>query len=89
MLASLEARDEFADAIQREHEREVFDEAMVHVQTRVSAQSWDAFRLQAIEGKSGAETARELGISVAAAYMARSRVQSALREAVAAIDGDK
>jgi RNA polymerase sigma-70 factor (ECF subfamily) len=39
-----------------------------------------AFRRMALEGASGAETASELGISLAAVYTARSRVLRRLRE---------
>jgi hypothetical protein len=47
-------------------------------------QTWSAFRLTALEGRSGAEA---LGLSVAAVFMNKSRVQKMLREEVARLDG--
>jgi RNA polymerase sigma-70 factor (ECF subfamily) len=47
-----------------------------------------AFRRLALEGASGAEVADELGVSVAAAYTAKSRVLARIRhEAEGLIDG--
>jgi RNA polymerase sigma-70 factor (ECF subfamily) len=39
-----------------------------------------AFRRLALDGVSGAEAAEELGVSVAAVYMAKSRVLARIRE---------
>ena len=39
-----------------------------------------AFRRLALEGVSGAEAARELGLSVAAVYVAKSRVLQRIRQ---------
>jgi len=50
-------------------------------------QTWSAFRLTALEGRSGAEAAAALGLSVAAVFMNKSRVQKMLREEVARLDG--
>ena len=40
----------------------------------------NAFRRLALDGVSGAEVAQELGLSVAAAYMAKSRVLQRIRQ---------
>ena len=42
--------------------------------------TWDAFQLLAIEGRSGAEVARQLNMKVATVFVARSKVQRMLRE---------
>ena len=39
-----------------------------------------AFRRLALDGASGAEAARELGLSVSAVYMAKSRVLQRIRQ---------
>ena len=55
---------------------------MHEVQTLVEPHTWEAFRLTAQEGLSGAETAQRLSMTVTAVFKARSRVQQMLRERV-------
>jgi RNA polymerase sigma-70 factor (ECF subfamily) len=52
----------------------------------VENHTWEAFRLLAIEGKSGAEVAKTLNIRVATAYVARSKVQRMIKEQMAALE---
>jgi RNA polymerase sigma-70 factor (ECF subfamily) len=59
---------------------------MVRVRLRVEARTWDAFRLLALEGRSGAEAARQLGMKVATVFVARSKVQKMLAEEVHKLD---
>jgi RNA polymerase sigma factor (sigma-70 family) len=59
---------------------EELDEAMARVQVRVEPHTWEAFRLTALEGLSGAETARRLGIKVATVFVAAGRVRKRLQE---------
>ncbi len=51
------------------------------------SRTWDAFRLTALEGLSGAEAAGRLGMKVAAVYVARSEVQKRLRDEVRRLEG--
>jgi RNA polymerase sigma-70 factor (ECF subfamily) len=44
-----------------------------------------AFRRLALDGASGAEAARELGLSVAAVYVAKSRVLARIRQEAAGL----
>jgi RNA polymerase sigma-70 factor (ECF subfamily) len=53
---------------------------MARVRLRVAPRTWEAFRLTALEGLSGAEAARRLEMQVAAVYMAKRNVQKKLRE---------
>ena len=46
------------------------------------AATWDAFRLTAVDSVSVKETAAQLGISIGAVYIARSRVIARLRELI-------
>ena len=56
------------------------------VQRRVEPHTWDAFRLLALEGCSGAEAAGKLGMKVATVFVARSKVQKLLRQELAKLD---
>jgi RNA polymerase sigma-70 factor (ECF subfamily) len=80
-LATCEAQDDLAARVDTEYERELLEKAMRHVAER-APQSWKAFDLLAIRQLSGEEVSRALGISVAAAYVARSRIQKMLREEI-------
>ena len=50
------------------------------MQGRVEPHTWEAFRLTAQEGLSGAEVAARLGMQVATVFVARSTVQKMLQE---------
>jgi RNA polymerase sigma-70 factor (ECF subfamily) len=81
-LASLEARDDLAGRLQREFDQELLDLAMARVRLRVEPHTWDAFRLTALEGQSGAAAAAQLGMQVASLFAAKSKVQRMLRDEV-------
>jgi RNA polymerase sigma-70 factor, ECF subfamily len=53
---------------------------MARVKAIVSKVHWRAYELTALEGKSAAEAAHELSMSIAAIYMAKSRVGKLLRQ---------
>jgi len=53
------------------------------VRGRCETETWKAFWLTAVEGLSGAEVAAQLGISVGAVYVAKSRVLVRLKEVLA------
>lgn len=82
-----------ADAEQADWDREVekhlFACAVERVRPEFRANSWQAFWETAVEGRSASGTAAELGISVGAVYIAKSRVLARLKEVVAALgDGE-
>ena len=54
---------------------------------RVQPHTWEAFRLTAVEGKSGAEVAALLGMQVATVFVARGKVQKMLQDEVRKLDG--
>jgi RNA polymerase sigma-70 factor (ECF subfamily) len=87
-LAGAEARDDLAERLQREFDQEALGLAMARVQARVEPRTWDAFRLTALEGRSGAEAAAELGMQVASLFAARSKVQRLIREEVRLLQGE-
>ena len=48
----------------------------------MAAPTWDAFRLTAFEGHSGAEASRLLQMSIASVFVAKHRVQKMLKEEI-------
>ncbi|MCE9566296.1 MAG: sigma-70 family RNA polymerase sigma factor [Planctomycetes bacterium] len=80
LLESAPARDEFVRRIEEEADRELLERAAVRVRARVMPHTWEAFRLLAVEGLSGKETAERLGMAVGAAIVARSKVSRMIRE---------
>lgn len=65
-----------------DHERRLFTWAAEQVQREVQPATWQAFRRTAVEGESGKDVAADLGMSVAAVYLAKSRVMARLKELV-------
>jgi RNA polymerase sigma factor (sigma-70 family) len=58
MLHSVEARADLVQHLEAEFDREVLEEAMARVRLRVAPQTWEAFRLTALDGLSGAEASQ-------------------------------
>jgi RNA polymerase sigma-70 factor (ECF subfamily) len=86
-LEQVEARDDLTRRLDEEFTHALLEEASVRVRLRVQAHTWEAFRLTAVEGKSGAEVAALLGIRVATVYVGRSKVQQMLRDEVRKLEG--
>jgi RNA polymerase sigma-70 factor (ECF subfamily) len=85
-LQSVEARDDLLRQLDEAFDRELLDEAVRRVRLRVEPQTWEAFRLTAEEGLSGAEAARRTGLRASHVYVARFRVQEMLRDEVQKLD---
>jgi len=85
-LYGIEARDDLARQLDEECERELLEEAMVRVRLRVEQRTWDAFQLLALDGRSGAETAAQLGMKVPTVFVARSKVQRMIQEEARKLD---
>lgn len=86
-INGIAAEDCLAQQLEEEYDRELFDRASEHVRERVEPHTWEAFRLTAIGGLSGADTAKQLGLAVYVVFKARSKVQEMLRLEVAKLDG--
>jgi RNA polymerase sigma-70 factor (ECF subfamily) len=86
-LGSLPAGDDLVEQLDAEFRREVLDRAMERVRRRVSARTWDAFRLTALDGLSGAAAARRLEMKITRVYGARSKVKELIREEVRKLEG--
>src|SRR5262249_55197977 len=87
LLLNAEARDDLLKHLEEEFDREILEEAMLHVRLRVAPQTWQAFYLTAWEGLSGAEAAERIPMQVAQVYVAKRRVQKMLQEEVARLEG--
>ena len=86
-LEQVEARDDLTRWLDEEFTRALFEEASARVRLRVQPHTWEAFRLTALEGKSGAEVAALLGMQVATVFVARSKVQKMLQDEVRKLEG--
>jgi RNA polymerase sigma-70 factor (ECF subfamily) len=86
LLAGVASRDDLAARLEEEYDWELFETAMLLVRQRVEPRIWEAFRLLALEGLSGAEAAQRLGMKVATVFVAKSRVQKMLQEEIGLLD---
>jgi RNA polymerase sigma-70 factor (ECF subfamily) len=82
LLNNLEAGEDLAGDLQEEFRRELLEQAMARVKARVPSQTWDAFRLTALEGFSGAAAADQIQMRTAQVYLARSKVKKRIQEEV-------
>lgn len=64
----------------REHDDHVTRRLLEMIKPRFEATSWQAFQRVALEGVAAEQVARELGISVNAVFIAKSRVLRMLRQ---------
>jgi RNA polymerase sigma-70 factor (ECF subfamily) len=65
-----------------EYERRLFAWAADQVRGHFEESTWQAFWQAAVEGKSAKEVARDLGLTVGAVYIAKSRVQARLKDLI-------
>jgi RNA polymerase sigma factor (sigma-70 family) len=82
VLDSVEARDDLAARLEAAFDLEKLESAQLRVRQRVEPRTWEAFRLTALEGKSGADAAGLLQMQVGAVFKAKSKVQQMLREEI-------
>jgi RNA polymerase sigma-70 factor (ECF subfamily) len=89
LLETVEARDQLVQRLEEQYDSELLAEAEARVRLRVEPHTWEAFRLLAVEGRSGAEAAGLLGMTVGTVFKCKSRVQKMLRDEVAKLDRDE
>ena len=87
LLQTVEAREDLVRRLEEEFDRELLDEAVARVRLRVRPHTWEAFERTALQGQSGAEAARALGMKVATVFVARSKVQKMLQEEMQQLEG--
>ena len=88
VLHALEVRDELRRRVDDPFDRELLEIAMLRVRARVAPPAWEAFRLTALEGLTGAEAAERLRVTVAFVFVSKHRVQKLLRQVVRDLGGD-
>jgi RNA polymerase sigma factor (sigma-70 family) len=71
-----------ADAWEREYRERMFAWASQQVRPTVADATWQAFWQTAVEGKPGKDVAENLGLSVSAVYVAKTRVMARLRSLI-------
>jgi RNA polymerase sigma factor (sigma-70 family) len=81
-LQSVEARTDLMESLAETFDLELLDHAQARVQVRVTPRDWQIFRELTLEERPGRAVARELGMTVTAVLMAKSRVQKKLREEI-------
>jgi RNA polymerase sigma-70 factor (ECF subfamily) len=86
LLETVEAGDDLVRRLDEQFDQELLAEAQARVQERVEPHTWEAFRLTALDGLSGAAAATRLGLKVATVYKAKSKVQQMLHEEVTRLD---
>src|SRR5262245_3191722 len=69
LLQTVEAREDLVQRLNDEFDQDVLDEATARVRQRVTPQTWRAFELTAMEGRSGADAAAALGMKVATVFV--------------------
>jgi len=68
------------ERLQTEADRELLEVAMARTKSRAEPRTWQAFEMQALQGASGEDVARETGMSLSNVYVSRHRVQKILRD---------
>ena len=82
-LDTVAAKDDLLQRIDDEADQEILEVALNRIKSRVQETTFQSFFLMAFEQLSGTQTAEQLGISVANAFAAKSRVDKMLSEEVA------
>lgn len=75
----------FSGIWDREHDEHVMKQILNALRTEFTENTWRAFTLTALEGRSPDDAAGLLGISVNAVFVARSRVMSRLKQEAAGL----
>ena len=72
-----------------DYERQIFHFAANIVKQDFTDSTWQAFWKTAVDGRPGKEIADELGMTVAAVYLAKGRVMARLKEQVKLLVGEE
>jgi RNA polymerase sigma factor (sigma-70 family) len=88
LLDSAVARDDLAARLEEAFDLERLEVAQACVRQRIEPHTWEAFRLTAIEGLSGAEAAALLQMQVGTVFKAKSKVQQMLREEIERLESE-
>ncbi len=89
VLGSVQARVDLAERLEEAFDLERLEVAQARVRQRVEPHTLEAFRLTALEGKSGAEAATLLHMHVGTVFKAKSKVQQMIREEIERLEKDE
>lgn len=81
-FATLAAQEDLSVRLQEAFDLELLELAMANVRARVAANTWEAYRLTAIENLAGAAVAARLAMPVMNVFKARSNVQKMLQDEI-------
>jgi len=87
LLESEPAQDDLLERLDKAFDLELLAMATEAVRARIEPQTWEAFRLTALEGLSGIEAAAQIPMPVNQVYVSKRRVQILLKEELARLDG--
>lgn len=88
LIQALPAREDDQSRWDQEHEQRLFEWAGEKVRQAVDEATWQAFWMTAVEGRSAADVAQDLGKSTGAIYVAKGRVIARLRELIQQYEED-
>ncbi len=88
LLSQQAAPEDAMESWNKEYEEQVFAYAAEQVRREVQQSTWQAFWKTAVEGRPGKQVADQLGMSLAAVYLAKSRVIARLKENVQQVTND-
>jgi RNA polymerase sigma-70 factor (ECF subfamily) len=88
VLATTQAREDLVDRLQQTFDQELLELAEERVRQRVEEHTWEAYRLTAREGLSGAEAAARLEMQVGTVFKAKSKVHKMLQETVRELESE-
>jgi RNA polymerase sigma-70 factor (ECF subfamily) len=86
VLQTVEAREDLEVRLAEGFDLELLQLASIRVRERVEPHTWEAFRLTALEGLSGAEVASKLSMPVLSVFKAKSNVQKMLQAELARME---
>jgi RNA polymerase sigma-70 factor (ECF subfamily) len=86
ILNQVPAADDGDSEWQAEWDRRLFAWACEQIRPSVTAATWQAFWRTAFEGQPGKQVAAELEMTVAAVYLARSRVLARLKDLIQSVE---
>ena len=87
LLDDVQARHDLEQSLEEHARIEALHAAMEEVRKRVSPRDWGIFHQLSFEGRSGAELAKELGMTISAVFKAASRVRKKVAEQVREFGG--
>jgi RNA polymerase sigma factor (sigma-70 family) len=89
LLDEQPTREDDQEALwEEEFERRLFTCAAEQIRGDFREATWQAFWQTGVEGKAAKEVAARLGITVAAVYLAKSRVMTRLKEQIRLLQGE-